>query len=507
MSISVSPNSSENKKPDISSEEIKVFECIGKGFFGCVFRGKCRGKEVAVKQLFQRKIESEVLESFRKEVEICSLVHHPNVVLFMGACTETDNLFIVTELMPKGNVESYIRDKKNNITSQMRLKMALDAALGMNWLHCSNPQIIHRDLKPSNLMIDANGIVKVGDFGLSTIKNGRYEKPKGKGLIGTPLWMAPELFMGGTANDKTDVYSFSIILWELVTGEEPFADLEDELESFKRAVSLGLRPEIPEDMNPALKSLIERSWRAASKRPSFAQIIDELEAISLESIFPDQDALTFWKNNFHAKDKVLWDDFATNLAEFLDMGCDFPYFYDIRFKCLRALIAKQQDKTLKDPPLIVTNESFGYVLGYFGPLLSKDGQDFLTKIHSCLEQKWFHGTIEKEQAEELLKGKLPGTFLVRLSSTKVGSFTITKLNKKRSINHQRISFDMATGFSISSVTSKGKKKIESSSIVGLIDKVKGILELEEPCTGSPYRNLFGDGDEEETSGYVYDAGY
>jgi len=113
----------------------------------------CRGKEVAVKKLFQQNLSEKTINSFKKEVEINSRIHHPNVVLFMGAAIKPPHMAIVTELCPKGNLQQVLHDKKLNLSLYMRIRMARDAALGINWLHCSNPQIIHRDLKPSNLLV------------------------------------------------------------------------------------------------------------------------------------------------------------------------------------------------------------------------------------------------------------------------------------------------------------------------------------------------------------------
>lgn len=96
-------------------------------------------------------------------------LRHPNIVLFMGACTEPDNLMIVTELMNRGDVHSILRNDDIQLSLLRKLEMARDIAQGMNWLHCSNPPIIHRDLKPTNLLVADNWEVKICDFGLSAV--------------------------------------------------------------------------------------------------------------------------------------------------------------------------------------------------------------------------------------------------------------------------------------------------------------------------------------------------
>lgn len=142
----------------------------------------------------------------------CSTIFHPNICLFMGACTLPGNFFIVSEFMPKGDMERMLRDKNIQFSLYQRMKMAKDAALGMNWLHCSNPMFIHRDLKSSNLLVDENGRVKVCDFGLSQIKQHGEVLKDLDSAKGTPLWMAPEVMQFKEFNEKADVYSFGIVL-------------------------------------------------------------------------------------------------------------------------------------------------------------------------------------------------------------------------------------------------------------------------------------------------------
>jgi serine/threonine protein kinase len=96
-------------------------------------------------------------------------LRHPNIVLFMGACTEPGNFAIVTELLPGGSLHDLLHNPKVAISLLQKVKMLKDIALGMNWLHCSKPAIIHRDLKPTNVLVDEHWNMKICDFGLSAI--------------------------------------------------------------------------------------------------------------------------------------------------------------------------------------------------------------------------------------------------------------------------------------------------------------------------------------------------
>ncbi|GAA0186515.1 non-receptor serine/threonine protein kinase [Lithospermum erythrorhizon] len=153
--------------------------------------------------------------------------------------------------------------------------MVLLQARGMNYLHHCNPPIVHRDLKTSNLLVDKNWTVKVGDFGLSRLKHETYLTTKtGKG---TPQWMAPEVLRNELSNEKADVYSFGVILWELATQKIPW----DNLNSMQVIGAVGFmdqRLEIPKDVDPQWAAIIESCWLSESQsRPSFQELMEKLK--------------------------------------------------------------------------------------------------------------------------------------------------------------------------------------------------------------------------------------
>ena len=210
--------------------------CVSSQALFLVYKGKCRGIEVAVKKLFKQDLDKETLEDFKKEVEIMSRLRHPNVLLFMGACTTPGDMAVVTEILSAGNVEDLMKDRKLTISEFLRIKMLRDLAKGMNWLHESKPQIIHRDLKPANLLVDENYNVKVCDFGLSAVKENKTEKLQDKDAIpGTPLFLAPEVLMGKPFGSASDVYSFAITAWEIFFKDEAFSQFTN-FGTFKRAI-------------------------------------------------------------------------------------------------------------------------------------------------------------------------------------------------------------------------------------------------------------------------------
>jgi hypothetical protein len=129
---------------DLNPADIQLGKELGRGAYGTVFSATLRGQNVAVKKLNSQNIDEKKLTDFKKEVEIMSKLRHPNVLLFMGACTQPGNLMIVTELMPKGSLRELLKDSK--YTFKQRMQFAKQTAQGMAWLHTMTPPMIHRDL-------------------------------------------------------------------------------------------------------------------------------------------------------------------------------------------------------------------------------------------------------------------------------------------------------------------------------------------------------------------------
>ncbi|KAF3570203.1 hypothetical protein F2Q69_00063659 [Brassica cretica] len=174
-------------------------------------------------------------------------LRHPNVVFFLGAVTRPPNLSIVTEFLPRGSLYRILHRPKSQIDERRRIKMALDVAMGMNCLHTSTPTIVHRDLKTPNLLVDNNWNVKVGDFGLSRLKHNTFLSSKS--TAGTPEWMAPEVLRNEPSNEKCDVYSFGVILWELATLRLPWRGMNP-MQVVGAVGFQNRRLEIPKELDP-----------------------------------------------------------------------------------------------------------------------------------------------------------------------------------------------------------------------------------------------------------------
>mmetsp|Transcript_28558 Transcript_28558/g.71798 ORF Transcript_28558/g.71798 Transcript_28558/m.71798 type:complete len:494 (-) Transcript_28558:138-1619(-) len=468
--------------PEIDPAEIEFDRKIGEGSYGYVYAGRCRGKDVAIKVFKHKKDLPEAeLEAFREEVKIMSKIYHPNVVLFMGACTLGKELMIVTELLPTDLETLLVKSENNNFSSYEKIKMAKDAALGMNWLHCSNPVFIHRDLKLSNLLVDNNKKVCVCDFGLAQMKP-RDVRSLEYDPHGSPLYMAPEVFVGDY-NEKCDVYSFGIVLWEIYTQKQAFADLSDDLPSFIRAVCHnGFRPEIPPDTPPSISQLLQKCWaKDPEERPSFAEIINLLDSIMVDVAINDEAGRQLWKHNFLGKEEVTWDDFKKVIYRYASKTDN--KVTDIKLKCLEVLLTEQSKKLMGNKN-VVNLEKFGKLLAWFGPLVPPKGSNvtpMLSKVHTILRSEWFHGDINNQEAEDRLNGQKYGCFLIRFSSV-AGCFTISSQSKEKRVIHQRIAHVPGEGFHF------WNKKYET--LQDLIDKEKTKFKFKTPCPGSKYQYLF-----------------
>ncbi|CAM0878644.1 unnamed protein product [Alopecurus aequalis] len=194
---------------------------IGKGGFGIVYHGILEnGDEVAVKVLK----ETSVVDStdFLPEVQILSKVHHKNLVTLQGYCQNKKCLALVYDFMPRGNLKQVLRGGEDySLNWEQRLRIAFDAAQGLGYLHeLCTPSIVHRDVKTPNILLDKNLVGILSDFGLSRVFNDAHTHISTR-AAGTPGYIDPEYHATFQLTVKTDVYSFGIVLLEIITGQPP----------------------------------------------------------------------------------------------------------------------------------------------------------------------------------------------------------------------------------------------------------------------------------------------
>ena len=256
---------------------------IGNGRSATVSLGRIKGQEglFAIKVLKCRSLTPPELESLQREITILASLSHPSLVKLRGYTNEPP-FCLVTDYMENGSLFAFLRDKKDQLSPTERTLIALDVASGMTYIH--EQKIMHRDLKSLNILLDENKRAKLCDFGLARIIS--YEPMSG--LVGTAQWMAPEVLLSKPSYDASiDVYSFGIVLWELLTSKVPYEGVDLGLLP-KLVVNDGLRPVIPEGTPPGLATLMSSCWSANPMlRPTFQQITQLLSSPAY--MFPGTD--------------------------------------------------------------------------------------------------------------------------------------------------------------------------------------------------------------------------
>lgn len=260
--------------------DLNFIRKVGEGAFSEVWEGVWNGVHVAIKKLKSMVDDELFQERFLREVESLRKGNHQNVVMFFGVCLRP--ACIVTEFMAGGNLYDLLHKAGARMSTALVVKLALDLAIGL--LHLHSLTILHRDLTSLNILLDEMGNIKISDFGLSREKTQEGSMTMTLGGICNPRWRAPEITKNiGHYSEKVDVYSFALVVWEILTGELPFANL-DGPQAAAQVAYTNLRPPIPPTCPAPLQGLIQRCWvDDAKSRPDFKEIVEELRAIQFSN--------------------------------------------------------------------------------------------------------------------------------------------------------------------------------------------------------------------------------
>uniref|UniRef100_A0A8C8A157 Mitogen-activated protein kinase kinase kinase 12 n=1 Tax=Oryzias sinensis TaxID=183150 RepID=A0A8C8A157_9TELE len=377
---------------EVPFEEISDLQWVGSGAQGAVFLGKLHGQEVAVKKV--RNIKETDIKHLRK-------LKHPNIITFKGICTQAPCYCIIMEYCAQGQLYEVLRAGRK-ITPSLLMDWAMGIAGGMNYLHLH--KIIHRDLKSPNMLITYDDAVKISDFGTSKELSDKSTKMS---FAGTVAWMAPEVIRNEPVSEKVDIWSFGVVLWEMLTGEVPYKDVDSS------AIIWGvgnnsLQLPVPDSCPDSFKLLLRQCWNCKPRnRPSFRQILLHLDIASADILSTPQES--------YFQSQVEWRDEVRH------------HFEKIKSEgtCLHRLdeeLIKRRREELRHA--LDIREHYERKLERANNLYME-----LNAIMLQLEIK------EKEllKREQSLDKKYPGCFKHHSSRQSASSNSMEKLMKKRSI--------------------------------------------------------------------------
>lgn len=266
----------------INYSDIRLIELENENTFHTIHKGIYLDKEVMVKTM-KPTGKAIKMKEYTYEVWTMSSMKHPNIIDLLGYTV--DPFSIITEWLPLGNLYNFIRNKKR-LKWDLILKIALDIAKGMHYLHNSTPSFIHRGLKSTNIYLvdeNPNALVcaKIGEFEYSSTVYGLHKSTED---LKDKIWLAPEILRGEEYDEKSDVYSYGLILWELYTNSDPYSEYNTtfsfELEDL---IKRGARPTIPEDVPDDFYCLIEACWcESPQRRLTFLEVMKWIVTISAD---------------------------------------------------------------------------------------------------------------------------------------------------------------------------------------------------------------------------------
>ncbi|NXX00291.1 BRAF kinase, partial [Larus smithsonianus] len=268
---------------EIPDGQITVGQRIGSGSFGTVYKGKWHG-DVAVKMLNVTAPTPQQLQAFKNEVGVLRKTRHVNILLFMGYSTKPQ-LAIVTQWCEGSSLYHHLHIIETKFEMIKLIDIARQTAQGMDYLHAKS--IIHRDLKSNNIFLHEDLTVKIGDFGLATVKSRWSGSHQFEQLSGSILWMAPEVIRMQDKNPysfQSDVYAFGIVLYELMTGQLPYSNINNRDQIIFMVGRGYLSPDLSKvrsNCPKAMKRLMaECLKKKRDERPLFPQILASIELLA-----------------------------------------------------------------------------------------------------------------------------------------------------------------------------------------------------------------------------------
>jgi len=271
----------------IGWNELQIMQRISKGSFGEVWLARYKNKEVSVKRCILRSdgsMTKEQLHNLEREINTYRTLNHPTIVKYIGCVLEHPNLAIVTEYVPNGNVFDVLFTHRVNLPAVIRLKIASQVALALNYMHSCDPIVIHRDLKTQNLVLDQDYSVKLCDFGKTQPLEEDSALPLGQDNGGSPRYMAPECFQGAFITEKVDIWSLGCCLVEVLGGPLPYEQVPLMAEVTRLILELRQPPLVPPWFAPEVRPMLAGCF---DFEPELRIPISEVQ-LALRRLTPEQ---------------------------------------------------------------------------------------------------------------------------------------------------------------------------------------------------------------------------
>lgn len=279
----------------IPYNEVLKMGPLGAGSFATVHRGRHKGRDVAIKKLLDKPLQGTLINEMYREAGIMFQLPHPNIVRLYGIVLEPE-CCIVLEFMQNGSLYMLLQSE-DKLSWKKRYEIVTDIANGLAYLH--ENEIVHRDLKSLNVLLDKYNQAKISDFGLSRIasfngNDSEQQAPEGTaqakankiGKAGTVPWIAPELFQGQEYTSACDVYSFGMVIWEIITRRVPYEHIAA-TELIAHWVQKGNREEILKEAPEVLRELTLICWAGdPAMRPSMEAALEKLSTNPVEDTAP-----------------------------------------------------------------------------------------------------------------------------------------------------------------------------------------------------------------------------
>ncbi|XP_027125515.1 cysteine-rich receptor-like protein kinase 25 isoform X1 [Coffea arabica] len=294
---------------DIATDHFSEENKLGQGGFGPVYKGKLvNGLAIAVKRL--NRMSGHGIEQFKNEVKVISKLQHRNLVKLLGYCIEKEERLLVYEYLPNNSLGSVLFDaaKRDILDWKRRLKIVEGVAQGLLYLHkYSRLKIIHRDLKTSNVLLDTDLNPKISDFGTARIFGEHELRGSTKNVVGTYGYMSPEYAMDGIFSEKSDVFSFGVMILEIISGKKntSFCDSDRHLNLVGHVWDLWTEGRISEIIDSCLDERIPRSealqyvrvgllcvQENAADRPTMLDVVSMLQNGSMALDSPKRPAFS-----------------------------------------------------------------------------------------------------------------------------------------------------------------------------------------------------------------------